>query len=138
MWRLILKRGLCRRRGINISERVWELKEGIYKMTIKKRIATALVSGAIVGATLLPAAALADTTCEISGNGAHSHNSCRITRRSSTRIRQSNSSTIRNSVHIWVDTGGNDANKNTGGDVSVTTGDADVNVTINNDVNQNN
>jgi len=99
-------------------------------MTLKNRIATALIAGSIVGATVLPAAALADTSCEISGNGAHSHNSC--------RIRQSNSSTIRNRVSVDVDTGGNTANSNTGGDVSITTGDVHVDVTITNDVNQSN
>lgn len=107
-------------------------------MTIKKRIAAALVSGAVIGATLLPAAALADTSCEISGNGASSHNSCRIRISRSVRIRQSNSSTIRNRVWVNVDTGGNTANNNTGGDVSITTGDVHVDVNITNDVNQNN
>jgi len=107
-------------------------------MQIKKKIAAAIVSGSIIGATLLPAAALADTSCEISGNGARSHNSCRITIRNSKRIRQSNSSSITNRVKIWVSTGGNDANNNTGGDVSIISGDADVNVTITNEVNQNN
>ncbi|OGE10623.1 hypothetical protein A3A60_02915 [Candidatus Curtissbacteria bacterium RIFCSPLOWO2_01_FULL_42_26] len=107
-------------------------------MSFKKRIATALVAGSIIGATVLPAAALADTSCEISGNGARSHNTCRITIRHSKRIRQSNSSSITNRVKIWISTGGNDANNNTGGDVSITTGDADVEVNITNEVNQNN
>jgi len=107
-------------------------------MTLKNRIATALIAGSIVGATVLPAAALADTSCEISGNGAHSHNSCRIRISRSVRIRQSNSSTIRNRVSVDVDTGGNTANSNTGGDVSITTGDVHVDVTITNDVNQSN
>ena len=107
-------------------------------MQIKKKIAAAIVSGSIIGAVMLPATALADTSCEISGNGAGSHNSCRITIRHSRRIRQSNSSSITNRVKIWISTGGNDANNNTGGDVSITTGDADVEVNITNDVNQNN
>src|SRR3989344_896979 len=107
-------------------------------MTLKNRIATALIAGSIIGATVLPAAALADTSCEISGNGTHSHNSCRITIRHSKRIRQSNSSSITNRVKIWISTGGNDANNNTGGDVSITTGDADAEVNITNEVNQNN
>lgn len=107
-------------------------------MTFTKRIAAALAAGSIIGATMLPAAALADTSCEISGNGAFSHNSCRIRISKKVRISQSNSSKIKNGVWVGVSTGGNDANKNTGGDVSITTGDVDVNVTITNDVNQNN
>src|SRR3989344_6707187 len=105
-------------------------------MQIKKKIATAIVTGSILGATLLPAAALADTSCEISGNGAHSHNSCRIRISRSVRIRQSNSSIIRNRVWVDVDTGGNRANNNTGGDVTITTGEATSSVTITNEVNQ--
>jgi len=107
-------------------------------MTIKKRIATALIAGSVLGAVVLPSAALADTTCEISGNGAGSHNTCRIRISRSVRNRQSNSSTIKNRVWVDVDTGGNRANNNTGGDVSITTGDVHVDITITNDVNQNN
>jgi len=107
-------------------------------LNIKKKIAAAIVSGSVIGAVLLPAAALADTGCEISGNGAFSHNSCRITVRHSKRIRQSNSSSITNRVKIWISTGGNDANGNTGGSVEVNSGDGTADVTITNEVNQNN
>ena len=99
-------------------------------MQIKKKIAAAIVSGSIIGAVMLPVAALADTACEISGNGAHSHNSCRIRISRSVRIRQSNSSTIRNRVSVDVDTGGNTANSNTGGDVNITPPDFSLNLTI--------
>src|SRR3989344_4946711 len=105
-------------------------------MQIKKKIAAAIVSGSIIGAVMLPVAALADTGCEISGNGAHSHNSCTIRINRRVKIRQSNSSTIRNRVWVDVDTGGNRANNNTGGDVTITTGEATSSVTITNEVNQ--
>src|SRR3989344_3939980 len=107
-------------------------------MNIKKKIAAAIVSGSVIGAVILPSAALADTSCEISGNGAFSHNSCRITIRHSKRIRQSNSSSSTNRVKIWISTGGNDANGNTGGRGEGNSGDGTADVTITNEVNQNN
>lgn len=109
------------------------------------KIGTAAASIVATGMLLAPAT-LADTTCTISGNGANSHNRCTITTnggsRSCRRLRcassgsaQSNWANISNTVKVKSSTGGNDANANTGGDVSITTGDSNVNITITNTAN---
>ena len=98
-----------------------------------------MVASAILFAlALFASTTLADTSCTISGNGPRSRNRCRIRITRSRRLRQSNWSSIRNSVKVVSNTGGNDANSNTGGDVDVTSGDSTVVVIITNTVNQNN
>ncbi|MBI3443771.1 hypothetical protein HY008_03795 [Candidatus Woesebacteria bacterium] len=76
--------------------------------------------------------------CAIIGNGAWSHNKCKITKKSKKIVKQSNKAHVTNNVWVDVNTGDNEANKNTWGDVTVDTGDATVEVTITNELNQNN
>lgn len=103
------------------------------------RAAIGLTAASIFAATLAPATALANgNSCEIKNNGAGSHNRCRITEINVQVTIQRNLANIWNGVLVIASTGGNQASKNTGGDVTVTTGDATVNVTINNTVNQTN
>lgn len=98
----------------------------------------------MVGLLAVPASLAAD--CTISGNGARSHNTCTISNGGGSSCHrhrcgggggQSNSAVIFNGVTVHANTGGNEANKNTGGDVTVTSGNANVNVTITNTVNSN-
>ncbi len=78
-----------------------------------------------------------DTDVKISGNGADSDNDANVTVKNSTRVIQANDADVRNNVKVDANTGDNKANKNTGGDVSIETGDADVTVDVTNAVNQN-
>src|SRR3989344_9544880 len=97
-------------------------------MTIKQKIAGALVAGSFMAASLLPAAAFADQTCTISGNGRDSRNRCRIKVERKLKVEQTNTATVTNTIGGSVSTGGNSANNNTGGDVTVDTGNARVRI----------
>ena len=60
------------------------------------------------------------------GNGANSDNLGEVYLENNNNIDQANYGTLTNNLDLYADTGHNDANKNTGGDVSITTGDANV------------
>jgi len=62
-------------------------------------------------------------TAVISGNGAHSDNRIDLDFRSDTRVNIDQRADVRNDVDVDANTGRNDANDNTGGDVSIRTGD---------------
>ncbi len=102
---------------------------------LQKKIATFIASGALLVNTALPV--LAGTTIEISGNGTDSDNDATISFGQSTTVVQSNTADVYNQVDAEADTGDNSANDNTGGEVSVETGDADVDVKVSNTLNSN-
>lgn len=113
-------------------------------MNLVTRVSAA-AAGILAGGMLLAPAALADATCTISGNGAGSRNRCNITVRSggghgcqatcSGQPKQVNKAKVKNTVVVISNTGGNKANKNTGGEVTIETGDSNVDISISNDVN---
>src|SRR3990172_3459264 len=78
-----------------------------------------------------------DTTVKISGNGADSDNTADVKVANQTAIQQTNNADISNNVDVDAETGDNEAEDNTGGDVSIDTGDADVEVGIDNKANFN-
>jgi len=73
----------------------------------------------------------------ISGNGAGSTNTVVISKNKTTNVYQSNSSGITNALSNSSKTGGNKANGNTGGNVSIVTGASGVFVSITNFLNSN-
>lgn len=78
----------------------------------------------------------------ISGNGSHSDNEVEVgggRHHSSdeTQIFQNNAAAVTNSVNTDAKTGGNDAKRNTGGDVTVRTGDATATVEVSTTANAN-
>src|SRR3989344_1822083 len=81
--------------------------------------------------------ALATLDVEISGNGANSDNTANVTVQNQTQVQQNNTANITNNVDVSADTGKNDANKNTGGDVDITTGNATTTVGVSNTANAN-
>ncbi|MEK7550733.1 MAG: hypothetical protein AAB535_03030 [Patescibacteria group bacterium] len=101
----------------------------------QKALASALATGAILANTVLPV--LAQTTIVISGNGTNSDNTSNVSFTQSTTVVQSNVADVNNDVYADADTGDNDAKDNTGGDVSIKTGDADVDVNVENTLNSN-
>ena len=108
-------------------------------MTIKQKIATSIATGAFLGAILTGSAFAADNKCEISGNGNNSTNRCRLVKVNKKTVVQVNSAHVANFVGAGADTGGNSADKNTGGgNVKVDTGSATATVNITNTVNSNN
>lgn len=101
------------------------------------------VSSSVSNSANSNAASLSCGTCagntdvKISGNGADSKNKVDLDLDNTTKVYQSNEADVRNNVKVDANTGGNKANKNTGGDVEIETGDADVTVDVTNAVNQN-
>jgi len=102
---------------------------------LKKKIAVVFASGALLLNTVLPV--FAQQTYEISGNGTNSDNEITSTITTTTTVVQENVADVYNDVDVDADTGGNDANDNTGGDVEIDTGDADVDVAVGNTLNSN-
>src|SRR3989344_7612947 len=78
---------------------------------------------------------LATIDVEISGNGASSTNDANVAVSDNTQVTQNNTANITNNVNVSADTGKNDANKNTGGDVDITTGNATTTVGVSNTAN---
>ncbi len=78
-----------------------------------------------------------DTTAKIIGNGYNSDNSIDLSENNSTNVVQDNYADVYNSIEADAKTGYNKANQNTGGDTLIYTGDAKVNVAVDNMVNFN-
>lgn len=90
-------------------------------INIRQKIIRTVATTALLASIITPQA-FADTIIRISGNGSRSDNSVSIRRNSSFSVSQSNSADIENTVRMFVSTGGNHANDNTGGRVSVHSG----------------
>jgi hypothetical protein len=79
-----------------------------------------------------------DVNATISGNGANSKNDLKLETESKTWVTQNNTANVSNNVDAYLTTGKNEANKNTGGGVSIETGNAEANnITVHNAVNKN-
>src|SRR5689334_15905858 len=105
-------------------------------MTMKVKLVSGIATGALLLGAFAPAA-FADT-CTISGNGAFSHNKCKVVTVTKTGgTKQVNVADFSNHVSVHTSSGGNNASGNVGGDVTVTSGDSTVTVTITNAANLN-
>ena len=98
-------------------------------MTIRTKITAGLSAAAMFSAIAAPAA-FAATTVDISGNGAGSKNTVELTGSNSDKLVQKNSTTVVTSIVAKSNTGGNKANGNTNGDVTISTGDATTEVAV--------
>lgn len=67
-----------------------------------------------------------DLNVEVSENGADTYNKVKLNEANTNTLFQTNAANVQNTVNADAKTGKNEANKNTGGDVSIETGDADV------------
>jgi hypothetical protein len=76
------------------------------------------------------------TSASNSTTGAESHNDAKVDVNNNIDLTQKNDANVNNNVDIKAETGNNSADKNTG-DGSVTSGDADVDVMVKNDLNKN-
>jgi len=98
------------------------------------------VSYAIVAMSTLtaiaPALVSADTLSN-QGNGVDSTNNTTVNQNNTTSVSQTNRAAISNNISVVSNTGDNTANRNTGGPVNVSTGDAGTKVGISNFANQN-
>lgn len=91
----------------------------------------------ITTAVLMNASPALASSVDVTGNGADSSNTANVVSNRTTTIFQSNIGTVTNSVAAKSSTGDNTANKNTGGDTSINTGDASTKVVANNSLNKN-
>ena len=78
-----------------------------------------------------------DVKVNISGNGAYSDNKVDLDKNSNTSVFQDNHAYVTNNVDADASTGKNDANGNTGGDVTVITGNAKTDVDVSTKANAN-
>lgn len=90
-----------------------------------------------LSALLVSAAPALATTIEVSGNGADSSTTANVSVTQTVNILQNNNADINNDVAAKANSGKNDASDNTGGDVSIETGDALVKVSADNKANSN-
>ncbi len=95
-----------------------------------KKAATFIIYGG-VGLSLLATPALASDII-ISGNGDSSKNTAEVTVTTKTTITQGNTSDYTNTLRLSGDTGGNEANSNTGGDVDISTGNVENTANVTN------
>lgn len=105
----------------------------------KKQLAGALATGLLVANMLAPVAYAGDNgiNFEESGNGAESKSAINAAVANTTVVKQSNTASVTNNSESKANSGGNDANYNTGGDVFVKTGKATSDVEIANKLNTN-
>lgn len=96
---------------------------------LKLKLTTSVVTTAFLVGLVLPTGAFAANTVTVSGNGAGSTNKVKIKNTKKVRVEQSNRTAVINLVGVFQNTGGNSANQNTGGDVTVNSGNATANVT---------
>jgi hypothetical protein len=101
----------------------------------KKQVFSVLAAGSLLVSVATPA--LADTTIQISGNGAGSDNYATVSQTNTNTVSQSNTANVTNNVTSNADTGHNDAGFNTGGDVTIHTGEAKTTANVTNTLNSN-
>lgn len=100
-----------------------------------KRMVSALSAGAMLLSLSSPV--MAATTLEITGNGADSTSTVKLENTGATYVAQDNTAVVTNDIHTSSNTGENTASKNTGGGVTVMTGDASTDVKVANVLNTN-
>src|SRR3990172_229276 len=98
-------------------------------VSYKTKIGTAIAAASLMASVYAPLV-YAHTTIEISGNGNNSTNNVTVTNNDTTDINQSNTFTVTLNVSSKAYTGNNEASNNTGGNVSIDTGNATSNVTV--------
>jgi hypothetical protein len=76
-------------------------------------------------------------SAKISGNGADSNNAINLTLNKSLTLTQDNKAKVDNMIHSSATSGDNEADKNTGGNVEIKTGDASTMVGVENKLNFN-
>jgi hypothetical protein len=101
---------------------------------LQRKLTSAIATGALLFSTALPALGV---TIELSGNGVDSYNKADVELESETYVNQTNTANITNDVYAVSDSGNNDANRNTGGDVSIDTGSAGTLVNLDTTANSN-
>jgi hypothetical protein len=111
-------------------------KKNFFGKEVKIKMKNIFVALMTIALVIAPAAANAETITN-SGNGVESNNTAVINQTNTTTVSQTNAAQISNNLSVKSNTGGNDANSNTGGAVNVSTGDSGVKTSVENFANQN-
>lgn len=98
-------------------------------VSYKTKLGTAIATVSLLASVYAPLA-YADTDITIADNGANSTNNVTVTNNDTTNITQTNNFTVTLDVTSKAKTGGNEASNNTGGDVSIDTGNASSTVNV--------
>lgn len=101
-----------------------------------RKITSAIAAGTLIFNSLT-SSVFAVSTLEISGNGSFSDNQISVNKQVNTTVVQTNDAYVKNDVDSKASTGGNDANDNTGGDVTIATGNATSKTDLSTQVNLN-
>src|SRR3989344_9149602 len=104
-------------------------------MTLNKKIASAIAAGSVLLQLAMPA--FGATEILITGNGPDSKNEAKLELEQQTTVVQTNNADVYNEIYADAKTGGNEAEKNNAGDVSINTGDASVTTNVTNTLNSN-
>lgn len=104
--------------------------------SIKKQFISALAIGTLLLQVAAPVFA-ESTNVEISNNGAGAVDTVGVTTTQSNSVVQNNNATVTNNITVTSNTGKNTADFNTGGAVTVATGQANSDVTVDNAINKN-
>lgn len=104
-------------------------------MKLKRQLLSVLATGVLILNSAAPVAA--GMTLEISGNGSDSDNDVKVELQQQTTVVQSNEAKVENKIDASASTGGNEAEDNTGGNVSIQTGNATTDVKVENTLNSN-
>ncbi len=94
-----------------------------------KKLGTAFATATLIASVFAPIAS-ADTNVTVSDNGHASNNTVNVTNNNTVNVTQSNVMTVGLNINSSANTGGNSANGNTGGNVTISTGNATSNVTV--------
>lgn len=108
-------------------------------VTGKAKATTAVFNGGNVNSAVVAGGSghVGGVSARILGNGVHSDNDIELDLEHRVELNQENSARIDNRIDTDAVSGKNDANRNTGGDVLIDTGDAKVMVMVDNAVNFN-
>lgn len=95
-----------------------------------KKFATGLVTGSLILNAVIPA--LADTTVDVTGNGSGAVNTVTVREKCKQIVKQKNSTSAYITLNLVGNSGDNNANDNTNGNVTILTGDVKntANVTV--------
>jgi hypothetical protein len=93
----------------------------------QKKVLTSVATSALL-MQLLPGIAFASVSCTITGNGSDTDNSCDFASEKVVEVSQDNNMDVQNNVDVTSKTGDNEAKGNTGGDVTIDTGDATADI----------
>lgn len=99
-------------------------------VSYKTKLGTAIVTVSLLASSFGPIA-YANTTIDILGNGDNSNNTVNVSNNYTTDINQTNSFSVSLDINSSAKTGKNEANNNTGGNITIDTGNATSNVTVN-------